>query len=405
MHHGEVASIEKRTRGDGTTAFRVVWRDPMQPGRQSMTFDDRRQAEQTVKLLDANGQRLSLAVEVANAIRQGGPTVSEVVAEHIDLLNRVGEDTRTGYRLRARDHIDPHLGPLPVKALTWQIVTRWVRELQEKGLAPKSISNVHGLLSAAMNTAVRLGYRGDNPCTAVRLPRSQRAGEEMIVLVPHELDLILDNIAEHYRPFIVAMVGTGMRFGEVTALQVEDLSLDARPPTIRITRAWKRDGTRQPYVGSPKSGRSRRTISLSPDLAELFRTSAAGKGPGELVFVNVAGRPIRNNTFWATHWLPAIEKAQNPVDAASNSDLRAPRLSKRPRLHDLRHTHASWMLAEGMDMFSLSRRLGHETYATTDARYSHLMPAQQLNAAEVAAAAMGRLRQRPSTSERGPAIG
>ena len=158
-HHGDVASIERRLRGDGTTAYRVVWRDPMQPGRQSMTFDDRRQAEQTVKLLDANGQRLSLAVEVANAIRQGGPTVSEVVSEHIDLLNRVGEDTRSGYRLRARDHIDPHLGALPVKALTWQIVTRWVRELQEKGLAPKSIANVHGLLSAAMNTAVRLGYR------------------------------------------------------------------------------------------------------------------------------------------------------------------------------------------------------------------------------------------------------
>jgi integrase len=52
------------------------------------------------------------------------------------------------------------------------------------------------------------------------------------------------------------------------------------------------------------------------------------------------------------------------------------------------------MLAEGMDMFTLSRRLGHETYATTDSRYSHLMPAQQLAAANVAAAAMGRLKSR-----------
>ena len=86
-------------------AFRVVWRDPTQPGKQSMTFDDRRQAEQTLKLLNANGQRLTLAVEVANAIRQGGPTVEDVVREHIDLLNRVGEDTRTGYRVLARDHM------------------------------------------------------------------------------------------------------------------------------------------------------------------------------------------------------------------------------------------------------------------------------------------------------------
>src|SRR5665648_360908 len=250
MHHRDVASIEKRVRGDGSVAFRVVWRDPTQPGKQSMTFDDRRQAEQTLKLLNANGQRLTLAVEVANAIRQGGPTVEDVVREHIDLLNRVGEDTRTGYRLLDRDHITPHLGALPVRALTWQQVTLWIRELQKKGLSNKSIANVHGLLSAAMNTAVRLGYRAENPCAAVRLPRNQRAGDDMVVLEPEELDLILDNTADHYRPFIVTLVGTGMRFGEATALHVEDLSLDAHPPTIRVNKAWKRDGERQPFLGA-----------------------------------------------------------------------------------------------------------------------------------------------------------
>src|SRR5664279_3132590 len=87
MHHGDVASIEKRARGDGTVAFRVVWRDPTQPGRQSMTFDDRRQAEQTIKLLDANGQRLTLAVEMANAIRRGGPTVEDATAGWVDWYN------------------------------------------------------------------------------------------------------------------------------------------------------------------------------------------------------------------------------------------------------------------------------------------------------------------------------
>lgn len=394
MHDGLVASIEKRVRGDGTVAFRVVWRDPTQPGRQSMTFDDRRQAEQTVKLLDGSGQRLTLAIEVAHAIRQGGPTVEETVREHIDLLNRVGEDTRSGYRFRARDHITPYLGPLPVKALTWHQVTLWIRELQTKGLSHKTIANVHGLLSAAMNTAVRLGYRADNPCAAVRLPRNQRAGDDMVVLEPEDLDLILDNLLEHYRPFIITLVGTGMRFGEATALHVEDLSLNAHPPTIRINKAWKQDGNRQPFIGAPKSARSRRTISLSPDLADMLRELTAGRRGTDLVFVNVAGRPIRNNTFWATHWTPAIAKAQSPVDADGVPDPDARRLMKRPRIHDLRHTHASWMLAEGMDMFTLSRRLGHETYATTDSRYSHLMPAQQIVAANVTAVALGRLKSR-----------
>ncbi|GEA89050.1 tyrosine-type recombinase/integrase [Cellulomonas cellasea] len=383
-----MAAVETRKRRDGTKAYRVFWRDPSDGSRRSMTFDDAGQAERAAALLNANGQHLSLALDVAKAITQDGPTVDDIVEEHIGLLMRVGDDTRAGYRLRARDHISPHIGQLRVAGVTWQQVTRWVQVLREKRLSPKTIANVHGLLSAAMNTAVRLGYRRDNPCSAVRLPRAQRGGDEMIVLEPLELDLILDNLTPHYRPFIITLVGTGMRFGEATALQVSDLALDAHPPPIRVNKAWKQDGERRPYVGAPKSARSRRTISLSPGLAGMLRTTTAGRRPDDLVFPNAAGRPIRNNTFWATHWLPAIEKAQGSGDEA------AVRLTKRPRIHDLRHTHASWMLAAGMDMFSLSRRLGHETYATTDNRYSHLMPAQQVAAAQVAAAAMSALRLR-----------
>ncbi len=127
----------------------------------------------------------------------------------------------------------------------------------------------------------------------------------------------------------------------------------------------------------------------------MLRDLTAGKRGTDLVFVNVAGRPIRNYTVWATNGTPAIVGAQYPVDENAEPDRDARRLTERPRIHDLRHTHASWVLAEGMGMFTLSRRLRHETYATTDSQYSHMMPVQQLNSAEVAAAAMGRLRRRP----------
>jgi solute carrier family 10 (sodium/bile acid cotransporter), member 7 len=84
------ASVEKRLRSDGTAAYRVVWREPGTGRKQFLTVDDRRQAEQTVKLLDANGQQLSVAIDVAKAIQGKGPTVGDVVEEHISLLNRVG---------------------------------------------------------------------------------------------------------------------------------------------------------------------------------------------------------------------------------------------------------------------------------------------------------------------------
>ncbi|WNB87008.1 hypothetical protein [Cellulomonas sp. ATA003] len=190
-----MAAVETRARRDGSTAYRVFWRDPNDGSRRSMTFDDKGEAERAATLLNANGQHLSLAIDVAKAIRQDGPTVDDVVEEHITLLMRVGDDTRAGYRLRARDHISPHIGQLRVASLTWQQVTRWVQLLQDKGLSTKTIANVHGLLSAAMNTAVRLEYRKDNPCSAIRLPRTQRGGDEMVVLEPSELDLILDQLA------------------------------------------------------------------------------------------------------------------------------------------------------------------------------------------------------------------
>ncbi|WP_258723435.1 hypothetical protein [Cellulomonas sp. NS3] len=107
------------SRDNAATARRrtaVVWRDPTTAKKQFLTFDDKRQAELTVKLLNANGQHLSLAIEVAKATRTDGPAVDDVVDEHIGLLMRVGDDTRAGYRLRARDHIGPHIGQMPVAA-------------------------------------------------------------------------------------------------------------------------------------------------------------------------------------------------------------------------------------------------------------------------------------------------
>ena len=67
----------------------------------------------------------------------------------------------------------------------------------------------------------------------------------------------------------------------------------------------------------------------------------------------------------------------NPLLADGTPDPDAPRLTKRPRVHDLRHTHASWMIAAGVDLFVLQRRLGHESITTTTETYAHLLPDQQ----------------------------
>ena len=105
-----------------------------------------------------------------DAVRHSGLTVTEVVSEHIDPLTAVGADTRVHYLKQFAAHISPSIGPYLVSSMSYRHMAGWVRAVSEKGPAPTMIANVHGSLSAAMTTAVRLGYRADGggrrPCVS-----------------------------------------------------------------------------------------------------------------------------------------------------------------------------------------------------------------------------------------------
>lgn len=381
-----MASIRPRRRADGTTAYAVLWRDPDTGKQTSLTYDDEREAVVALKLIEAAGGREVEAARLAEAVKQSGPTLSDVVREHIDLLTAVGPDTRSHYRKQLTSHIDPVIGGVAVVGLTYRHIATWVQAMSAKGLAPKTIANVHGLLSASLSTAVRLGYRSDNPCAGVELPKSTATQDEMVVLTRDEFALLLAQIPEANKPLVLTLVATGMRWGEVTALTTADLDLDATPPTIRVTKAWKRDEKRNWYVGPPKTKRARRTIALPDDLVDVLRPIIEGRAPDDLVFGNSRGNQISSSRFWTSTWTPALNAACDPRRPDGTRDPDAPRLAKRPRVHDLRHTHASWMIAQGTDLFVLQRRLGHESITTTTDTYSHLLPDQQ----NAAAAAAGR---------------
>ncbi|KGM17530.1 tyrosine-type recombinase/integrase [Actinotalea fermentans] len=389
-----MASIRERRRADGTRSFAVLWRDPDTGRQTSLTYDDERDARVARELIEAAGGRADEAARIAEAVRKPGPTVEAAITEHIDLLTGVGADTRSHYRGQLRSHIAPALGALPVSAVTYRHVAGWVRAMTEKGLSPKTIANVHGLLSAAMTTAVRLGYRADNPCVGVELPKSVATRDEMTVLTRDEFGLLLSKVSAHYQPLVLTLVATGLRWGEATALTAGDVDLSARPATVRVTKAWKRDADRRWYVGPPKTKRARRTVSLPDDLVDVLLPLVAGKAPDELLFTNTVGSQISSSRFWTTTWTPALDAACSPRLADGSPDPDAPRLTKRPRVHDLRHTHASWMIAAGTDLFVLQRRLGHESITTTTETYAHLLPDQQRAAADAAGRALGGLALR-----------
>jgi integrase len=127
-------------------------------------------------------------------------------------------------------------------------------------------------------------------------------------------------LAGPYGDLITVAVGTGLRYGEVTALWVRDVDLTRR--TLRVSKAWKREGEagahdipswlsksltpklamREHYLGNPKTAKSRRTISISPAVAAALARQMAGKAPEEIVFTTPHGRPLHNGDFHTHMW-------------------------------------------------------------------------------------------------------
>lgn len=152
-----VASISTRTKKDGSKSYMVRWRDPKTKTAQGLTVGTLTEAETLKRLLDANGESFEIAQHAILTNEKRPPTVADVIQEHIDLLVRRSSGTIKTYQTMLDLHIRPVIGHVPVDKLDYRVMAHWVKSMLAKGKAPKTIHNIHGLISAAMNTAEMLG--------------------------------------------------------------------------------------------------------------------------------------------------------------------------------------------------------------------------------------------------------
>ncbi|WP_341925228.1 site-specific integrase [Nocardioides psychrotolerans] len=235
------------------------------------------------------------------------------------------------------------------------------RPIKDSKLSIKFIRNVHTVLKQVLQFAVdeRPALLEINPAREIRLPKQDR--REMFFLQDAAAYVALRAaMDDHFRPLLDFLVGTGARFGEAAGLLVRHLHLDVDRPyvDIRVVLKWARKKWK---LGRPKTKSSVRRITLSPKLVEVLRPLVDGKADDEHVFTMVEGGPLHHGNFYNRYFRPAVKVAGKPVPS-------------RLRIHDLRHTHAAWLLSDGVPSYVVQRRLGHSSSLTTENVYGHLTP-------------------------------
>lgn len=369
-----MATIQPRETRSGTR-WRVVYRDENRR-QKAVTFVTEDAARRWRDLLGLVGPDKATAM-LAEQDAAAEMTVTELITWHIGRRTGITRGTRTDYERITRQHITPHLGVIPISALDRTAISGWVNTLDAQGMAGKTVRNVHSLLSSALSDAVSEELLTRNVAKGIRLPATER--DEMVFLSRDEYETLLGLIPAHYRPFVRILAETGMRFGEATALQAGDL--DFANGQIRILRAWKRGVGGRTALG-PTKGRSARTIAMPwrsrAELAELVR----GRAGTEWVFTNTRGGVIQSSPFHSSAWGPAVHAfagdTRGPRDPKSRRDTwQETGSGKRPRVHDLRHSFASWAIAAGLPLTAIQRHMGHQSIKTTSDTYGHIAQADR----------------------------
>jgi integrase len=298
------------------------------------------------------------------AAKPTGPTFGQVANEVIDLKGHVQERTRKKSRAWVRNHFADWV-PMPIAEITDLMFMEKATTLRA-GLASWTS---HGYLSFAQEVfrrAVRKKYiDADADPTLDFVLGTPRREKEMITLTHDEYALVEKAaISEQMRDMLRFIAWTGCRISEVHALLAGDCNVGpgVRHPSVLIRRAFQYDDDGAREVGLPKGNKVRR-ISLDPATAAMVAKIKLLKTDEDFLFAG----PREGGwyyTYWrSSQWEPTIKRAQMEFGLPATRLLTP---------HELRHTHASWLLADGVDIRVISERLGHSDPAFTLRVYTHV---------------------------------
>lgn len=310
----------------------------------------------------------------------------EWLASKVDLK----PGTAGRYARELRLYILPKWGGMTLRELRPDMLQEWVGQLMDGGypaalpdgrdskpLSARSIRNIMKVvLKGIFDYAVSNGWIGENPVDRVTVPKIV-SDDDMVFLSVREVELLADEAEKIGKPVDGLLVRwqayTGCRIGESLALKVGDVDVDRR--RARIGRTWTDDGHGGSMLGTPKNGKAR-NIAIPRFLMPQIKAQMDGMGDDDWLFRATRGGNVWTNTWRTRIWNKAV-KAAGMEDAGVT-------------IHSLRHTYASFAIAQGADVKTLQMQLGHSSPSITLNTYTALWPERLDDVAD----AIGALRER-----------
>ena len=279
---------------------------------------------------------------------------------YADIETRLREHTMRTKKYIVELKILPYFGNKRVNDITAADIRQWQNELIKMGYSPTYLKTINNQLSAIFNYAVRYYDLKSNPCAKAGSMGKSKA-EEMDFWIGEEFRKFIDSVMNKRLSYMAFMTlyWTGMRLGELLALNPKDVDLEKR--TISITKSYQRLGKKD-VITPPKTPKSKRVITIPEFLAADIKDYM-----DSLYELQENDRLFPITKYYLEHEMQRGIKESGV---------------KRIRVHDLRHSHASMLIELGFSPLEIANRLGHEKVETTLNTYAHLYPNKQTKLAE-----------------------
>lgn len=297
------------------------------------------------KGLDPSAGRVSVESLLSHWLEDRESRVSETTLKTDRfLIPTAGQRAGTS---RSEPVLPVWLRKLHVSKVTPSVIQNWQDDLSKRDLVPTTVLRYRQSLSSFFSWCVSEGYIAQNPVFSTSPPKDRRVRNDMRPLSTPEFDQVLDAVSR-INPVLgnlVLVLGrTGLRWGELRAMQVEDFT-ETPMPMLHVIRNQPEGSP----VKTPKSGKSR-NLPLPNYLVPTIRQFADGKEPEDLLFTSPQGAQLHRSPFVrATNWFTTGQGRT---------------------LHDLRHTAACEWLIKGVPLTTVQAWLGHGSIQMT-ARYLH----------------------------------